>query len=806
MTSNRTETSDDRSPHIPASPSASFYALSDDEENDYNMIKHTKHQAGVQLLRTKNKVYVHPTPSAKDNVEGWIAVMQEKIPTPTSPGSIKCGLLLAWLPDDKVGDVTAAYNKVDMAEDELPRPPIVPPPPANVNRQDGHVHGFQIPVSQIFSIIVRPPSIGWWFGSIIINTRSGESFPALFFHDSECKSTMEHRKRLQRENFSIGSENGSIFWGGDVVIDWLKRYVPVERAAHELGVYLIDPSEEDRIGFGNDSQKVKNVLEGKHKDLSIQNKEDPVVAALNQARWNFLEKMSQVTTFARRTAQAAAENRNLPPQVRRLLQNPQVQTVSEEFDSARLYLARWAMGIAEQSERERSQRLWTAKDVLGKEHSEVGEFEILDVESLVLSDQYKPVTQKEWDGFFNQRTGVLEKTVDEVKQRIFHGGFESDAVRKEAWLFLLEVYDWKSSKDERQAKINSLRDEFVKLKGAWWERLVENDNNYSQRDWWNDQRNRIEKDVHRTDRHIPLFAGEDIPHPNPDSPFAEQGTNVHMEQMKDLLLTYNEYNPDLGYVQGMSDLLAPIYAVEQDDAVAFWAFVGFMSRMERNFLRDQSGMRFQLMTLDQLCQLLDPKLYEHLQKVDSTNFFFFFRMLLVWYKREFEFNDILRLWESLWTDYMSSQFHIFIAMAILEKHRNVIMDHLKGFDEVLKYINELSGMIDLQSTLIRAESLFRQFQRMVEAIDKKNNFPSAPIPRQRLPQPPSSSDATHMSGRKSPAATAQVSGRDAATATDVIRGAQAECVITPELRSLLSRDPPKLNKAEVRAHGGGVGS
>lgn len=56
---------------------------------------------------------------------------------------------------------------------------------------------------------------------------------------------------------------------------------------------------------------------------------------------------------------------------------------------------------------------------------------------------------------------------------------------------------------------------------------------------------------------------------------------MHLEQMKDMLLTYNEYNPDLGYVQGMSDLLAPIYAVIQDDAVAFWAFVGFMDRMVR---------------------------------------------------------------------------------------------------------------------------------------------------------------------------------------------------------------------------------
>jgi hypothetical protein len=226
-----------------------------------------------------------------------------------------------------------------------------------------------------------------------------------------------------------------------------------------------------------------------------------------------------------------------------------------------------------------------------------------------------------------------------------------------------------------------------------------------------------------------------------------------MEQLKDMLLTYNEYNRELGYVQGMSDLLAPIYAVMQDDAVAFWGFQHFMDRMERNFLRDQSGMRKQLLTLDHLVQLMDPKLYLHLQSADSTNFFFFFRMLLVWYKREFQWPDVLHLWEVLWTDLLSSNFHLFVALAILEKHRSVIMDHLKHFDEVLKYgkhafrpyahiprverklineiVNELSNSIDLESTLIRAEALFRRFQRMVEAIDKKSNFP-APKLRQRL--------------------------------------------------------------------------
>ena len=36
-------------------------------------------------------------------------------------------------------------------------------------------------------------------------------------------------------------------------------------------------------------------------------------------------------------------------------------------------------------------------------------------------------------------------------------------------------------------------------------------------------------------------------------------------------------------------------------------------------------------------------------------------------------------------------FHLFIALAILQSHREVIMRFLQSFDEVLKYVNELSS-------------------------------------------------------------------------------------------------------------------
>ena len=340
----------------------------------------------------------------------------------------------------------------------------------------------------------------------MINTRSGDSFPALFFHDDECQSTILQKKRLVRENYDPFGEGGGTFWGGDEVLRWLKRYVVVEKSS-DPSIYLIEPSAEDRLGFGSnpgspksDRSSIRESRPAAHagtigsrsgsrgNDAGM----DPFTKALKQARWSFLEKMSQVTTFTRKTAQDIVENPKVPPQVRRLMKNPEVQTLQDEFDSARVYLARWAMGMAEQSDRERSQRIWTARDVLEMEESDVGEFEILDAGSISMGEKRKPVTLKEWNGFFDSHTGRLEVTSDEVKERIFHGGLDpNDSVRKEAWLFLLGVYDWDSTADERKAVMNSKRDEFVKFKGAWWERMVDGGASAEETEWWKEQKGRI---------------------------------------------------------------------------------------------------------------------------------------------------------------------------------------------------------------------------------------------------------------------------------------------------------------------------
>ncbi|CAH2232654.1 jg5281 [Pararge aegeria aegeria] len=137
----------------------------------------------------------------------------------------------------------------------------------------------------------------------------------------------------------------------------------------------------------------------------------------------------------------------------------------------------------------------------------------------------------------------------------------------------------------------------------------------------------VEKDVNRTDRTHPFFAGDN---------------NPNLIVLQDILMTYVMYNFDLGYVQGMSDILAPLLLLLGNEVDSFWCFVGFMDKIASNFDMDQAGMKQQLLNLQLLLTFASPELARHVASKDSGNMYFCFRWLLVWFKREFSHADIMR--------------------------------------------------------------------------------------------------------------------------------------------------------------------
>ncbi|XP_038170356.1 TBC1 domain family member 15 isoform X2 [Arvicola amphibius] len=305
----------------------------------------------------------------------------------------------------------------------------------------------------------------------------------------------------------------------------------------------------------------------------------------------------------------------------------------------------------------------------------------------------EPVSLEEWTKSVDSEGRLLN--VESMKQKIFRGGL-SHSLRKQAWKFLLGYFPWDSTKEERAQLQKQKTDEYFRMKLQWKSISEEQEKRNSR---LRDYRSLIEKDVNRTDRTNKFYEGQD---------------NPGLILLHDILMTYCMYDFDLGYIQGMSDLLSPLLYVMENEVDAFWCFASYMDQMHQNFEEQMQGMKTQLVQLSTLLRLLDSGFCSYLESQDSGYLYFCFRWLLIRFKREFSFLDILRLWEVMWTELPCKNFHLLLCCAILESEKQQIMEKHYGFNEILKHINELSMKIDVEDILCKAEAISLQMTQCKE--------------------------------------------------------------------------------------------
>ncbi|XP_044404024.1 GTPase-activating protein gyp7 [Triticum aestivum] len=295
-----------------------------------------------------------------------------------------------------------------------------------------------------------------------------------------------------------------------------------------------------------------------------------------------------------------------------------------------------------------------------------------------------PLTVEEWRSFLDPEGRIMDSKA--LRKKIFYGGVDH-VLRKEVWKFLLGYHEYDSTQAEREYLAAMKREEYEAIKSQWKSISTTQAKRFTK---FRERKGLIDKDVVRTDRSVPYYEGDD---------------NPNVVVLRDILVTYSFYNFDLGYCQGMSDFLAPILYVMEDESEAFWCFASLMERLGGNFNRDQNGMHAQLLGLSKLVELLDPSLHNYFRQNDCLNYFFCFRWVLIQFKREFSFDQIMLLWEVLWTHYFSEHFHLYLCVGILKRYRLRIIGEGMDFDTLLKFINELSGQINIDRAIQDAEAL-----------------------------------------------------------------------------------------------------
>ncbi|XP_037799681.1 TBC1 domain family member 16-like isoform X1 [Penaeus monodon] len=295
-----------------------------------------------------------------------------------------------------------------------------------------------------------------------------------------------------------------------------------------------------------------------------------------------------------------------------------------------------------------------------------------------------------WITYFSE-DGMIEDDLT-LRRAIFFGGVEPQ-LRANVWPFLLHYYDYRTTFVQRQAIMEEKHQIYEKIN------LVRENMSGEERDWF--MRNvqcTVEKDVVRTDRSNPCFAGND---------------NPNLEKMKRILLNFAVHNPVMGYTQGMSDILAPILAEVRNEADVFWCFTGLMSKTIFVTSPKDEDMEKNLSYLRELLRIMVPRFYNHMaSQQDGMDLLFCHRWILLCFKREFPEDEALAMWEACWSNYQTDYFHLFLVVAIVSMYGNDVVDQNLRPDETLLYFTSLANHMDGRMALQKARGLLHQYRSM----------------------------------------------------------------------------------------------
>ncbi|XP_040914833.1 small G protein signaling modulator 1-like [Toxotes jaculatrix] len=209
---------------------------------------------------------------------------------------------------------------------------------------------------------------------------------------------------------------------------------------------------------------------------------------------------------------------------------------------------------------------------------------------------------------------------------------------------------------------------------------------------------RIDKDVRRCDRTYWYFTPENL------------------EKLRNIMCSYVWQHLDTGYVQGMCDLLAPLLVILDDEVMAFSCFTELMKRMNQNFPHG-GAMDSHFANMRSLIQILDSELFELMQQNgDYTHFYFCYRWFLLDFKREMVYDDVFSVWETIWAAKHTSSEHfvLFIALALVEMYRDIILENNMDFTDIIKFFNEMAERHNVPQVLMMARDLVHKVQTLIE--------------------------------------------------------------------------------------------
>ncbi|KAJ2854678.1 hypothetical protein J3B02_002557, partial [Coemansia erecta] len=199
---------------------------------------------------------------------------------------------------------------------------------------------------------------------------------------------------------------------------------------------------------------------------------------------------------------------------------------------------------------------------------------------------------------------------------------------------------------------------------------------------------------------IPIYdvIERDVSRCYPDHVLFADADGQGQRQLRRILRAYAQYNPSIGYCQGMGRLVGLFLIIGLSEERAFWVLAAVIKNyIPKYYESDLGGLRVHTSVFETLLRERNPKLYRHLSEQGCDALMYATPWFMTVFTLSLPWDTALRVWD--WFIYRGTKVLFRVALAITD----LANDYLKSACPTIA--EQLGFLLHIPSSLVRADTL-----------------------------------------------------------------------------------------------------
>jgi len=185
-----------------------------------------------------------------------------------------------------------------------------------------------------------------------------------------------------------------------------------------------------------------------------------------------------------------------------------------------------------------------------------------------------------------------------------------------------------------------------------------------------------------------------------------------LKPMCNVLRAYAQYNPDIGYCQGLNYIVGMLLLQTKNECDSFWLLVELMDKYVPNFYSGKMlALRVECSVLDYYISSLHPRLHAHFQKHGIDMQLFVSKWFVCLFMDVLPVETVLRIWDCLFYEGSKILLRTAFTLIVASKDEFLQTDDFTKMCELFKKIVKDNAVMDCHTFLQKCFTIPKAFSR-----------------------------------------------------------------------------------------------